>query len=194
MEWLGKDNLTRTSIQIAAEARWEDAVSVEQTDIDALRRWFVDAGPNVAIEGVYCDEARNFVGFFGFRRIIEDADQRISFWLSVIAASKAYQMQAPCHQLAAWLSLMGVPSPFSSAPAGTQLGVFNQWLSAGPVNLNDGRLERQDVNAGPAWIREGATAPICKEQFWLAPERVWIAQSVSRFDKGRYRIDPHLLP
>ncbi len=194
MKWLGNGDLARTSVQLASEGRWEEAVPIERTDPDALRHWLVKTGPNVAIESVYCDEASNLNGFFGFRRIIEDTDQRVSFWLSVVASSETYQSQAPGEQLAAWLSLLDVPSLLTSEPAGTQLGVFNQWLSAGPVALNKNKLAGEDIKSGPAWIRDGATAPICQEQFWLAPERVWVAETASCLDKGRYRIEPSILP
>lgn len=194
MKWLGKVDLTRTSVQLASEGRWEDAVPADRTDPDALRRWLVEAGPNVAIESVYCDEAGNLKGFFGFRRVIEIADQRLSFWQNVVTASAPYQSQAPGEQLAAWLALLDVPSLLNLEPSGTQLGVFNQWLSAGPVTLHGNKLEREDVNSGPAWIRDGATAPICREQSWLAPVRVWVAETASSDNNGCYRIEPSLLP
>jgi hypothetical protein len=73
MKWLDHENLVRSSVQLASDGRWEDAVPIESTDPHALRRWLAGSGPNVAIESVYCNTSGGLQGFFGFRRIFEDA-------------------------------------------------------------------------------------------------------------------------
>lgn len=194
MNWLDHENLVRSSVQLASDGRWEDAVSIERTDPCALRRWLADSGSNVAIESVYCNASGSLQGFFGFRRIFEDAEERASFWEGTVKATEEYQSLPPGEQLAAWLGLFGVPSMLEAKPAGTQLGVFNQWLSAGPVKLPGTRLNKADIVSGPDWLRTGATAPICRERYWLAPERVWVAETLTFYDGARYRVDPSVLP
>ncbi len=194
MKWLDHDNLVRSSVQLASDGRWEDAVPIESADPLALRRWLAESGPNVAIESVYRNASNGLHGFFGFRHILEDAEERESFWEGVVKATAAYQSLAPGRQLAAWLGMLGVPSMLEATPSGTQLGVFNQWLSAGPVALRGTRLSEADVASGPYWLRIGATAPICREHYWMTPERVWVAETLSVLEGGRYRIDPSVLP
>ena len=195
MNWLETENLTRSGLQLACDGRWEDAIPVEQTDPAILRDWLTDTGSNIAIESVYRDASGALQGFFGFRRVLRNSNQRSSFWRDILTASAAYQSRAPAEQLAAWLALLDAPSLLSLPPEGIQLGVFNQWLSAGPVTLHHDRLDRTDIESGPAWLRNGATAPICHERYWLAPERIWIAQSASRIGSdGRHRLDPKFLP
>jgi len=70
----------------------------------------------------------------------------------------------------------------------------NQWNSAGPVLLHTERLTENDLHHGPDWIRQGATAPICREQQWAAPEDFWIADVVSHKEQERYVLDHWLLP
>jgi len=192
--WLTNRDSIRSSIQLASNGRWEDALLIEQTGTEALLTWLEGAGANVAIESVYGDEHGNFSGFFGFRRQIENANLRKTFWQVVIAHSQKLNAQTPADQLAAWLSLLGVPALTTSEPDGVQLGVFNQWLSAVPVDLKGERLTASDLNNGPDWLRGGATAPICKECFWLSPERVWIAELASVENAGTHVLEPHLLP
>jgi hypothetical protein len=194
MKWLDHDNLVRSGVQLASDGRWEDAVPIESTDPHALRRWLAERGPNVAIESVYSDASGSLQGFFGFRRIFEDAEERASFWEGVVKATEAYQSLAPGQQLAAWLGLLGVPSMLKATPSGTQLGVFNQWLSAGPVTLRGTRLNEVDIASGPDWLRIGATAPICRELYWMTPERVWVAEALSVREEGRYQVDPSVFP
>jgi hypothetical protein len=79
MEWLGNEALRRSSVQLALDGRWEEAISVAEMDSDSLRDWLVGAGVNIAIESVYCDDAGNLRGFFGFRQSIDNAHQRLSF-------------------------------------------------------------------------------------------------------------------
>ncbi len=194
MEWLGNEALRRSSVQLALDGRWEEAISVAEMDSDSLRDWLVGAGVNIAIESVYCDDAGNLRGFFGFRQNIENAHQRLAFWRDVVAASSNYEFRAPGEQLAAWLALLGEPPLLSTEAAGTKLGVFNQWLTAGSVPLDRVRLDESDVSSGPAWLRDGATAPICRELYWLAPERIWLAETACDRVDGLYRLDRSLLP
>ena len=194
MKWLNHENLIRSSVQLASDGRWEDAVPIKSTDPHALRRWLAESGPDVAIESVYCDASGGLHGFFGFRRVLEDAEERASFWEGVVKATESYQVLAPGQQLAAWLGLLDVPSMLEATPSGTQLGVFNQWLSAGPVTLRGTRLREADIVSGPDWLRTGATAPICREHYWMTPERLWIAETLSVRKGGRYQVDPSVLP
>ncbi|MBW6496494.1 MAG: hypothetical protein K0B16_18450 [Burkholderiaceae bacterium] len=194
MKWLDHENLVRSSVQLASDGRWEDAVPIESTDRHALHRWLAESGPNVAIESVYCDASGDLQGFFGFRRIFEDTEERTSFWEGVVQATEAYQSVAPRQQLVAWLGLLRVPSMLEASPSGTQLGVFNQWQSAGPVTLRGTRLNEADIASGPDWLRSGATAPICREHYWMTPQRVWVAETLTVLGGGRYWVDPSALP
>lgn len=194
MKWLDRENLVRSSVQLASDGCWEDAVPIESADCHALRRWLAESGPNVAIESVYCNASGDLQGFFGFRRIFEAAEERASFWEGVVKATEAYQSLAPRQQLVAWLGLLGVPYMLEATPSGTQLGVFNQWLSAGPVTLRGTRLSEGDIASGPDWLRIGATGPICREHYWMTPERVWVAETLSALAGGRFRVDPSVFP
>jgi hypothetical protein len=194
MKWLAQDNLTRSSVQLASDGRWENAFPAESADTGTLRRWLATSGSNVAIESVYCDQGGALKGFFGFRQILESPEERTSFWQAVVEACAAFQSRAPRQQLVSWLDLLGKPSLLEMQPAGTQVGVFNQWLSAGPVTLRGERLDAADMQAGPDWLRNGATAPICREHFWMMPERFWVAEASSVMDGARYRIDPSIVP
>ena len=185
MKWLDRNNLVRSSVQLASDGRWEDAFPIEGTDPHESRCWLAESGPNVAIESVYLDRPGFLQSFFGFRCIFEDAEERASFWEAVVTATAGYQSRDPGQQLVAWLDLLRVPSMLETKPAGTQLGMFNQWLSAGPLTLHRDRLNEADVTSGPDWLRVGATAPICREHYWMTPEQVWVAETLNVREAGR---------
>jgi hypothetical protein len=161
---------------------------------DAVDDWLAAADKDVAIEALYCDSSGALQGFIGFRRCLEPAEDRRVFWLKVLESSRTLKNRNPKDNMTAWLELTGQPSLLDTPADGIELGVFNRWNSAGPIALHSDRLTREDFEIGPDWIRRGSTAPICREHFWRKPERIWVADVVSRQERGRYVLDSNLLP
>jgi len=74
MKWLDNENLVRSSVQLASDGRWEDAVPIENTDPLALRRWLAESRPDVAIESVYRTASGSLQGF------LSTAEQKPATW------------------------------------------------------------------------------------------------------------------
>jgi hypothetical protein len=189
-----RTDLSRSGIQLASKGRWENAFTADFTSADAVNDWITTADKDVAIEALYCDGTGALQGFIGFRRCLERSDDRRAFWLKALESSKAFKDRNPKDDMTAWLDLIGQPSLLDTPPDGIELGIFNQWHSSGPIALHSDRLTREDFATGPDWIRQGSTAPICREHFWRKPERIWVAEVVSRQERGRFVMDSNLLP
>jgi hypothetical protein len=142
----------------------------------------------VALEAVFYDEARALAGFAGFRRTLLSPDERVRFWVPIVRQARVAQWTSPSHALEDWLRWLHLPATIlaTTPPSGFALGVFNQWKSAGAIEVGSAEPTSTDLENGPAWVREGAVAPICREMFWLVPERVWIAEVVSEKRGTRY--------
>ena len=56
------------------------------------------------------------------------------------------ELQGPKEHIAVWLEILGQPSLLDSPAHVVKLGVFNQWISAGPVSLHSGRLTATDLD------------------------------------------------
>jgi hypothetical protein len=194
MTLLDHRGLTQSGVQLAADDRWENAIVPEKMSPDSLRDWLSAAGADVAMECLYCDRAGAIRGFIGFRRCLAAVEDRCRFWRDAVAASPPGTGRGPSAQLRLWLKMPGCPSAIDTEPSGTALGVFNQWLSAVPVQLRADRLADSDLRDGPGWLRTGASAPICRERYWKVPDLVWVAEVVSHFENGVHLLDPSLLP
>jgi hypothetical protein len=194
MSLLTAKGLRRSGFQFAACGRWEEAFPADAANMAALEKWLTSAGEDVAVEALFCDAAGVLQGFMGFRRDYRSTADRIGFWMAVLAASNAADTQLPRDIWDAWLRLLGVPRLHIDRADEVVLGVFNQWNSAVPYVLHANRLTPSDMVAGPDWIRSGATAPICRENVWWKPERIWLADVVSHLDGDRYFLDGDLLP
>ncbi len=194
MNLLKQTGLTRSGIQLASRGEWEKAFAVGRADLDAIREWVATADEDVAVECVFSDHSGELCGFIGFRQRLASVGDRCDFWLNVIERTKPIESQGPREHIALWLEILDQPSLLESPAQVIKLGVFNQWVSAGPVSFHAGHLTPSDVELGPDWIRHGATAPICREYAWVTPANFWMAEVVSHLDQGRYVVDPQLLP
>jgi hypothetical protein len=194
MKLLARRDPKRTGIQIASRGEWEKAFAVGQADAAAIREWVATADEDVAVECVFSDPSGELCGFIGLRQRLALVGDRCDFWLNVIERTKPIESQGPREHIALWLEILNRPSLLESPAQVIKLGVFNQWISAGPVSLHSGHLTPRDVELGPDWIRHGATAPICREYEWVTPANFWMAEVVSNLDQGRYVIDTRLLP
>ena len=194
MNLLTATGLRRSGFQFASGGRWEEAFSTDDASVGALERWLAAADKDIAVEALFCDAADVLRGFMGFRRCLDEIEDRITFWTCVLAASKAMETRMPEDNWKAWLKLLDMPSLLDNPTDEIVLGVFNKWHSAVPFALRSERLTDNDIAVGPDWIRQGSIAPICREYVWWKPERIWVADVVSHREGGRYFLDPNILP
>jgi hypothetical protein len=194
MTLLESTGLKRFGIQLASRGEWENSFAADHANSQVAREWIAAAGKDVAIESLFCDALGDRKGFIGFRRSFEHTRDRCDFWLDVIENTKPLESHGPKKHIALWLEFLGQPSLLDSPATRVELGVWNQWKSAGPVLLHSERLTENDLLHGPNWIRQGATAPICRERQWASPGGFWIADVVSRKEQERYVLAPWLLP
>ncbi len=194
MKLLEVRKLRRSGIQLASGGHWENAFQIDFANREAIARWLSSADSDVAIEVIFFDQSETLAGFIGFRRIIEIADERVAFWQDILESLKDLGSEGPDVHLRACLMQLGHPPLLATSADGIELGVFNQWRSAGSIRLGSNRLTLQEREDGPDWIRRGATATICREYFWNSPEQIWIADAVSHLDSGRHILNAELLP
>jgi hypothetical protein len=192
MNILSEIDLQHRHLQIATAGRWEEALLIAADSVIDLARWFEQADDDVAIESVFCDQVGNLLGFVGFRKKISPHDKRRDFWMNVLHVMASIELQGPAAHLGAWLHLLEVGG-LPDNPDGVEIGVFNQWRSAGTITPRSDRWAAYEIQNGPEWLRKGATAPICRESYWMIPERVWVASVVSHEIGGRHFIDPECL-
>ena len=114
--------------------------------------WIAGAALDVAIEAVFRDREDSLRGFVGLRRTI-DGD-RATFWRALIAATAPPSAGARA-TLMSWLTHVGKPTLLDAPPDSIELGVFNQWKSAGAIALPVGGLTDAQWANGPAWLRDG---------------------------------------
>ncbi len=191
MTFLDEPGLVRSGFQFATEGRWETAHAFDSANPAPFEAWIAGAALDVAIEAVFRDREDSLRGFVGLRRTI-DGD-RATFWRALIAATAPPSAGARA-TLMSWLTHVGKPTLLDAPPDSIELGVFNQWKSAGAIALPVGGLTDAQWANGPAWLRDGATAPICREQVWRRPEKIWVADVVSRPDGDRHVLNPALRP
>ncbi len=194
MKLLDSVGLKRFGIQLAAGGKWENALVGDDLDFPSARNWITAAGPNIAIESLFCDASRNRAGFIGFRRSVEHEHDRCRFWIGVIEKTKPLRSLGPKEHIALWLDLLGQPSLLASPSDKIELGVWNQWKSAGAVPLHSERLTESDMRHGPDWSRQGATAPIVREQQWNSPQEFWIGEVLSKQRGERFFLPSSMLP
>jgi hypothetical protein len=194
MNLLTATGLTRSGFQFASGGRWEEAFSTDDASGRPLARWLAAADKDIAVEALFCDVAGVLKDFMGFRRCLDEIEDRITFWTCVFSASMAMEMRKPEDNWKAWLNLLDRPSLLDNPANEIVLGVFNKWHSAIPFALNTERLTDDDIAVGPDWIRQGSIAPICREYVWWKPERIWVADVVSHREGERYFLDSNLLP
>lgn len=191
MTFLDEPGLVRAGFQFSTGGRWEAAHAFDPANPASFDLWLEGAVLDVAVEAVFRDAENRLRGFIGLRRSI-DRD-RATFWRALIAAA-APPFAGPRATLLSWLEHDDKPSLLEDPPDGIELGVFNQWQSAGSIALPFGRLTDAQWVTGPAWLRDGASAPICREQFWRRPEKIWIADVVSHPDDDRHVLGAALRP
>jgi hypothetical protein len=194
MNLLTATGLRRSGVQFASGGRWEEAFSADDASVGAVERWLAAADRDVAVEALFCDAAGDLQGFMGFRRCLDETEDRITFWRGILAASKALETRKPEDNWKAWLKLLSTPSLLDNPADEIALGVFNKWPSAVPIVLRSERLTENHIAGGPDWVRQGSTAPICREYVWWKPERIWLADVVSHREGEGYFLDPNLLP
>ena len=170
-----------------------DAHAFDPADPAAFDLWLSAAAADVAVEAVYRDTEGRLRGFVGLRRSIGPGPDRAAFWRALLASSSS-PSEGPRATLLSWLKHDGKPTLLDDPPDGIELGVFNQWKSAGAIALPFGRLSDAQWATGPAWLRDGASAPFCREQSWRRPEKFWVAEVVSHPDGDRHVLAPALRP
>ncbi len=174
--------LKRLGVQLASDGAWDRAVSADGCTED----WIEASGENIAIEAVYLSPSGALAGFVGFRKIISDPVERCAFWQTVISKASLSAPDTPSTQASIWLQDLNLSSLLKLAPSFVELGVFNQWRSAGTIRLTSETFVLPKISDDPAWLQGGADAPICKEAAWDIGDGFWIADNVSTRIGGRY--------
>jgi hypothetical protein len=191
MTFLDEPGLVRSGFQFATEGRWETAHAFDPASPASFDSWLEGAALDVAVEAVFRDSDNQLRGFIGLRR--STGLNRAAFWRALLAATAPPDAGVRA-TLQSWLEHDGQPTLLDAPPDSIELGVFNQWRSAGAIALGPGGLTGAQWATGPAWLRDGATAPICREQSWRRPEKIWIADVVSQPDGDRHVLAPSLPP
>jgi len=93
--------------------------------------WFRDAGEDIAIKIVYENELNELQGFVGFRRLISSENECREFWMEILAFTQSIHSQPPRCVIQGWLGKYNQPFSIETVPQTVELGVFNQWQSAG---------------------------------------------------------------
>jgi hypothetical protein len=176
--------LKRLDVQCASDGAWERAVSADGCTDD----WIKATGENIAIEAVYLRPSGELAGFVGFRKIISDPAERCVFWKSVISKASFSAPDTPSTQASIWLQYLNLSFLLKLPPSFIDLGVFNQWRSAGTIRLTSERFVLSKIPDAPAWLQDGADAPICKEAAWDIGDGFWVADNVSTKIGGRYHL------
>jgi hypothetical protein len=174
--------LKRLGVQWASDGAWERAVSADGCTDD----WIKASGENIAIEVVYLGPSGELAGFVGFRKIISNAAERCAFWQSVVSKASFSEPDTPSTQVASWLEFLNLSCLLKLPPNSVELGVFNQWQSAGTIRLTSEIFVLSKIPDAPAWLQGGADVPICKEAAWDIGDGFWVADNVSTRIGGRY--------
>jgi hypothetical protein len=182
MKILKASGLTKFGIQLASDGAWERAVNVIGCTVD----WIHESGENIAIEVVYLRPSDELAGFVGFRKIISDPVERCAFWQSVVSNKPFSEPDTPSTQVSIWLEDLNLSCMLKLPPKSFELGVFNQWRSAGTIRLTSESFVLSKIRDAPAWLQGGADAPICKEAAWGIGDGFWVADNVSTRIGGRY--------
>jgi hypothetical protein len=182
MEILKASGLKRFGVQLASEGAWERAVNVAGCTAD----WIDESGEDIAIEAVYLIPSGELAGFVGFRKIISDPSERCAFWQSVVSKVSFSEPDTPSTQAASWLEDLKLSCMLKLPPKSIELGVFNQWQSAGTIRLTSEIFVLSKIPDAPAWLQGGADVPICKEAAWDIGDGFWVADNVSTRLGGRY--------
>jgi hypothetical protein len=182
MKILKASSLTKFGIQLASGGAWERAVNVTGCTVD----WIHESGENIAIEAVYLGPSGELAGFVGFRKTISDPVERCAFWQSVVSNTPFFEPDTPSTQVSIWLENLNLSCMLIPPPKSIELGVFNQWRSAGTIRLTSERFVLPKILDAPAWLQGGADAPICKEAAWDIGDGFWVADNVSTRIGGRY--------
>lgn len=182
MKILKASGLKRFGVQLASEGAWERAVNVAGCTAD----WIDESGADIAIEAVYLRPSGELAGFVGFRKIISDPSERCAFWQSVVSKVSFSAPDTPSTQASSWLEDLKLSCMLKLPPKSIELGIFNQWRSAGTIRLTSERFVLPKILDAPAWLQGGADAPICKEAAWDIGDGFWVADNVSTRIGGRY--------
>lgn len=174
--------LKRLGVQLACDGAWDRAVSADGCTED----WIQASGENIAIEAVYLSPSGALAGFVGFRKIISDPVERCAFWQTVISKASFSAPDTPSNQALIWLQDLNLPCLPKLPPSFVEFGVFNQWRSAGTIRLTSESFVLSKLLDTPAWLQDGADAPICKEAAWDIGDGFWVADNVSTRIGGRY--------
>lgn len=182
MKILTASGLKKFGVQLASDGAWERAVDLTGSTGD----WIHESGENIAIEVVYLRPSGELAGFVGFRKIISDSSERCVFWQSVVSKVSFSEPDTPSTQASSWLENLKLSCMLRFLPKSFELGVFNQWRSAGTIRLTSERFVLPKISDAPAWLQGGAEAPICKEAAWGIGDGFWVADNVSTKIGGRY--------
>lgn len=189
MSILEREGLLQSGIQLASAGEWESAIDVSQFTDAELQRWLLEADRDIAIEVLFDEVAGALAGFVGLRHHCDDAKKRAALWMEVVDVTRRVGSCSGRNYVAIWCNHFNKPLFIDDrTPDSFELGVFNQWRSAGSVILPSGRITGENLVSAPRWAQDGATAPICYERVWRSPLNVWVASVVSEFRDGRHFI------
>ncbi len=182
MRILKSSCLKRLGVQLASDGAWDRAVSADGCTDD----WIETSNENIAIEAVYLSPSGELAGFVGFRKIISEPVERCAFWQTVMSKASLSASDTPSTQASIWLQDLNLSCLPKLPPSYFELGVFNQWRSAGTIRLTLERFLLSKNPDAPAWLQGGADAPICKEAAWDIGDGFWVADNVSTRIGSRY--------
>lgn len=187
--------LTVDRVQFAQNGVWEEVQTVYPDsfeDLYNLSNWLERAPHDIAMETLFMDELE-LRGFFGIRIKEPPSAIRTLLWMRLITLA-ATKKPRPFEQLVSLcLETLGLPPSLPKTRPTFEMGVFNFWNTANPLELGYFPLEELKkhiaTRSTPSWLQDGHKAPICLEYVWHEPAHIWISRNVSVKSNGRYFLD-----
>lgn len=187
--------LTVDRIQFAQNGVWEEVQTVyldSFEDLYNLSNWLELAPRDIAMETLFIEESELY-GFFGIRTKELPSAIRTLSWMRLVTLA-ATKNPRPFNQLVSLcLETLGLPPDLPKTQPTFEMGVFNYWNTANPLELGYFPLEELNkliaTKSAPSWLQDGHEAPICLEYVWHKPAHIWISRNVSVKSNGRYFVD-----
>jgi len=186
MKIFSNDGIVNKCFQFAENGVWETALIGDEISYVELKTWLQNSREDVAIEVVYKNKRNELIGFIGFRRIIHLASEREKFWLKTNRKSLSWKSTTPEQTLRSWFEKTDPFYLMKNKLPSVVLGIFNQWKTAGIINLQDNNHPLYKTNY-PDWFYQGSQSPICLEYSWMTEfGEFWAADVVSQLSGKQY--------